>query len=63
MAALLRCRPLLQRSVAGLPTSPWRHASSKAAASAANPKKKYLNDPSLRVRIVPMLTDNYGAER
>lgn len=24
-------------------------------------KKKYLNDPSLRVRIVPMFNDNYGA--
>jgi hypothetical protein len=25
------------------------------------PKKKYHNEPSLRVRVVPMFADNYGA--
>lgn len=32
-----------------------------ASEAAAQKKRKYLNDPSLRVRIVPMFSDNYGA--
>lgn len=55
---LLQLRPLAAGSLkcAGL----WRRVSSKAAAVPVKPKKKFLNDPSLRVRVVPMLEDNYG---
>jgi hypothetical protein len=35
--------------------------SGAAAGLAGAAKKKYLNDPSLRVRVVPMFSDNYGA--
>ncbi|KAF4323582.1 hypothetical protein JM18_001818 [Phytophthora kernoviae] len=41
-------------------TPQLRWASNKSTAAAVKPKKKYLNDPSLRVRVVPMLEDNYG---
>lgn len=37
--------------------------SGAATGSAGAAKKKYLNDPSLRVRVVPMFSDNYGASR
>ncbi|KAG2774301.1 hypothetical protein JG687_00010635 [Phytophthora cactorum] len=66
---LSRCMRQLRRPVAlaassvsstTLRTSQWRSLSSKVAPAGAKPKKKYLNDPSLRVRIVPMLEDNYG---
>ncbi|KAE8896535.1 hypothetical protein PF005_g15704 [Phytophthora fragariae] len=58
VGVLLQLRPLAAGSLksAGL----WRRVSSKAAAAPVKPKKKFLNDPSLRVRVVPMLEDNYG---
>ncbi|KAG7393384.1 hypothetical protein PHYPSEUDO_009588 [Phytophthora pseudosyringae] len=62
MAMLLRQlrRPAPLVSSTTLRKSPWRCASSQAASEVAKPKRKYLNDPSLRVRVVPMLEDNYG---
>ncbi|KAL7687073.1 putative hydroxyacylglutathione hydrolase [Plasmopara halstedii] len=47
-------------SLTGLRSFQWRSASNKAIIEREKLKKKCLNDPSLRVRIVPMLLDNYG---
>lgn len=41
----------------------WSRGYGTGARAAAEPQKKrqYLHEPSLRVRVVPMFTDNYGA--